>query len=113
MSGEIGRWANRVLKAASGIDRLGEKAVTKVSKRAAETARKAAPSDTGRLSRSIRVTVDGSRAVVETDLYYAAFQEFGTSKMAPNPFMGPAFQGHAPELVREVEGIADEIARQL
>ena len=113
MSGEIGRWANNVIKAASGIDRLGEKAVTKVSKRAAETARKAAPSDTGRLSRSIRVTVDGSRAVVETDLYYARFQEFGTSKMAPNPFMGPAFQRHAPELVKEVEGIADEIERQL
>ena len=113
MSGEISRWANSVIKAASGIDRLGAKAVTKVSNRAAETARKAAPSDTGRLSRSIRVTVDGSRAVVETDLYYARFQEFGTSKMAPNPFMGPAFQRHAPELVKEVEGIADEIERQL
>lgn len=113
MSGEIGRWANNVIKAASGIDRLGTKAATKVGTRAAETARKAAPTDTGRLSRSIRVKVDGARAVVETDLYYARFQEFGTSKMAPNPFMGPAFQRHAPELVREVEGIADEIERQL
>lgn len=113
MSGEIGRWANNVLKAASGVDVLGKRAVEKVGKRAAATARKAAPTETGRLSRSIRVKVDGTRAVVETDLYYARFQEFGTSKMAPNPFMGPAFQRHAPELVKEVEAIADEIERQL
>ena len=50
---------------------------------------------------------------VEVTSYYATFQEFGTSKMAPNPFMGPAVDRHAPELYKEIEGLADDIAKGL
>lgn len=50
-------------------------------------------SDTGKLASSIRVTVDRSAgtAKVIARTPYAAHLEFGTTKMAPRPFMSVAF----------------------
>lgn len=49
----------------------------------------------GRLRSSIRVrfksTVSAVAADIYTDVYYAPFVEFGTSKMAARPFLTPAF----------------------
>jgi HK97 gp10 family phage protein len=50
---------------------------------------------------------------VESTVEYAIFQEFGTSNMPPNPFIGPAFAQGAVDLVREVEAIADDVAEAL
>ena len=52
-------------------------------------------------------------ATVESSLYYSAFQEFGTSTMEPNPFMGPAVDLWEPQLVREVEQIRDGVVRKM
>lgn len=60
----------------------------------AETVRSGAaavcPVDTGALRDSITVESDGNSAVVSANTDYAAFVEFGTSKMAPQPYLVPA-----------------------
>lgn len=114
MSGkEFARFANDLIRAANGLDLKGKAATKEVGGNALKTAQALAPRDTGKLRAAISLTQDGDRAIVETSLYYAAFQEYGTSRMAPNPYMGPAFERHAPELVREVEKIADDVAKEL
>ena len=120
MSGEAFRkYAADLAKVAGRLDSMRDSRLLRVGKGAAATARSVAPTDTGRLRAGINVVKrpDGSVAV-EADLsthddYYAHFQEYGTSDMAPNPFMGPAVDKWGPELVREVEGIADDVAKEL
>ena len=42
----------------------------------------------------------------EGDAYYAVFVEFGTSKMAPEPFMRPAFEEQGPEAIKHYKDYA-------
>ena len=114
MSGEqFARFANDLLRASTGIDAMGARAAEKVGRGALKTAQSVVPVDTGDLERSLRFRRDGSRAVISSDLYYAAFQEYGTSEMAPNPFMGPAVAEWGPRLVTEVEAIRDKVIKDL
>lgn len=63
-------------------------------KAGAETVRDGAaaacPVDTGALRDSITAESDGNSAIVSANTDYAAFVEFGTSKMAPQPYLVPA-----------------------
>lgn len=63
-------------------------------------------SDTGRLVNSIRTDYDfGSlRGTVEASTDYAAYLEFGTSRMAARPYMRPA-------LARRAKQIEDDMAQ--
>ena len=110
---EFDQYAAALTRAAASVEGLGRLVVGRVGKRALDTARRAAPRDTGRLARGLRLKVKGERAIVGVTNFYATFQEFGTSRMAPNPFIGPAFDRHAPELVREVERGRDKMLRGL
>lgn len=69
-----------------------------------------APVDTGLLKKSIthRIIDRKGQPVgqVGTNVEYAAFQEFGTSKMAPQPFLKPA-------LDKSRSSIREIIARRL
>ena len=58
-----------------------------------------APVDTGNLRSSITTSVqgDGLRAAVVATASYAVFVEQGTSRMRPQPFMGPATDRNAPK----------------
>lgn len=52
-----------------------------------------APVDTGRLRDSITYEATGDlEATVSTDVPYSTFVELGTYKMAPRPYMLPAFE---------------------
>lgn len=60
-------------------------------------ARYDAPVDTGNLSRSymmVEPQVYGGRATVQvgTNVFYAPFVEFGTSRQAAKPHLGPALE---------------------
>lgn len=116
MSGaEFARFALDLTRAAAGIEDLADAAVMRVTRGALKTARDVAPvGETGALKAGIRVVRrrDGSVAV-ESSEFYSAFQEFGTSRMAPNPFMRPAVDRWAPRLTQEVEGIRDRVVRRL
>lgn len=58
-----------------------------------------APVDTGMLRNSITtaVTGDGLTAAVVATASYAPFVELGTSRQAPQPFMGPATDRNTPK----------------
>lgn len=45
---------------------------------------------TGELYASIQHETDGSEAVIGSKMDIAGYQEFGTEKIPPRPFMGPA-----------------------
>lgn len=55
-----------------------------------------APVDTGRLRDSITHEVDESEEAVYvgTNVEYAAYQEYGTSKMKPHPFLKPGIMNN-------------------
>ena len=74
----------------SQVDVMPE--ITKAARVVQKTAKSLAPVDTGTLKGSIRVKSykDQKSAIVYTLTEYAIFQEFGTSKMKPQPFMRPA-----------------------
>lgn len=63
-----------------------------------------APVRTGNLRRSITVE-DGPGAAevnIGTDVFYAPFQEFGTSHNPPRPYLRPAFDENQNEAMRIV-----------
>ena len=110
---EFAKFAADLLRVASGVDIRGQKAVERVGQGALAMARSIAPTDSGDLRSGLRLTRKGTVAILESSEVYSAFQEFGTSRMAPNPFIGPAALEWGPRLVAEVEGIRDEIVKDL
>ena len=107
------RFARDLARAAVGLEEAADKASERVGRAALRTAESLVPVDKGDLKRGLRFRREGDRAIVEVSAFYATFQEFGTSRMAPNPFIGPAFDRHAPDLVVEVERIRDDVVRKL
>lgn len=53
--------------------------------------------DTGRLRNSITHVTDGEYVYIGTNVEYAPYVEFGTSKMAPRPYLKPAATEHTKE----------------
>lgn len=68
-------------------------------------AKRRAPVDTGRLRSSIRPTFfdGGIAAEIGTDVFYAPFQEFGTSHgVPPHPFLFPSWEEERPRYLARV-----------
>jgi HK97 gp10 family phage protein len=107
------QYARDLARAAAGIDKKGERAATRVGKGALASARSNVPVLSGALKNSLYLRQTGARSVVGTDLFYSTFVEYGTSRMAPDPFIGPAFVEWEPKLVREVEDIRDDVVEDL
>lgn len=62
----------------------------------------ACPVDTGNLQESITYLPDFLSCEVYTDVDYAVYVELGTSKMAPQEFMLPAFETAKDHLLQEL-----------
>jgi HK97 gp10 family phage protein len=74
-----------------------------------------APERTGKLKDSIAISgVRNDEIEIGPDQqgtgFYGHFLEFGTSKMSPQPFMGPAFENHKDEAQEKMK---DVIKREL
>ncbi len=88
---------------AQGMARVAE-AVPESAETLATGAQDLAPVDTGTLRasvhvKSVEVSATEVKATVSTGgeaSEYAEYQEVGTSKMAAQPYMGPALINHAP-----------------
>lgn len=78
------------------------------------TAKAFAPVDTGALRNSIGhdITGDGRFGAVEAEIgptvEYGPYVEFGTSRMAPSAYMGPALDRHSPGFVAALEQLGGE-----
>ncbi|MBB3041220.1 HK97-gp10 family putative phage morphogenesis protein [Nocardioides soli] len=64
------------------------------------------PVDTGNLMGSISTDVDGTTAEIGPTSDYGIYVELGTSRMAGQPFMAPAFERRVPEYVDALATIA-------
>lgn len=61
------------------------------------------PVDTGRLRNSITHTYDNEYAYIGTNVEYAPYVEYGTSKTKAQPFLKPAVNNHVDEYNRIFE----------
>lgn len=100
---------NRIPAIIAAFPGLMEQLVGKTAFDVQDTAQNLCPIDTGYLAGSITVTRNGLRAEVEPAAEYAGYVEFGTYKMAAQPYMRPAADMHEPEFVNAV----DMIVRQM
>lgn len=92
--------------------RAGYRAAVVVTKTAHDieaTAKQFVPVDTGATRNSIGVDLSdaGRSADIGPQTSYAEFLEFGTSRMAPRAFMGPALDRHTPDFIAALEAVAD------
>lgn len=89
-----------------------DKAVKKLSEKAAEQAKGRAPVRTGRLKRSINVRRVGEASYrISADTPYSGYVEHGTGRMKPQPYMRPAIEQVAKELRPEVERLLKRVVR--
>ena len=80
-----------------------EAIVEDIGLRIDKEAKKNCPVDTGNLRASITVDINGVEAEVGTDVEYAPFVEYGTSKSKAQPFMTPAKQTVEGQLNKIIE----------
>lgn len=81
---------------------LGQVAVSKTAHDIEGTGKQFAPVDTGNLRSSIGTDLGVLQAAIGPTAAYGKFVEFGTSRMAPHAFMGPALDRHTPGFVTAV-----------
>lgn len=114
MSGaDFARYARDLSLAALRLAGEGETAAALVGRGALITAKRNVPVDKGDLRRSLRLIRRGEVSVVIARDVAATFQEYGTSRMAPQPYMRPALDEWGPKLVKEVEKVRDRTVRDL
>jgi len=88
--------------------------VKKTAKDIEGTAKQLAPVDTGFLRSGIttsdlrNVSQESPSAEVVASANYSAYLEFGTSRMAPHPFMRPAADKHADAFEQAMAQIIDK-----
>lgn len=76
-----------------------------------QVAREKCPKVTHRLERSIYVSLDllNMSAEIGPSYFVGQFVELGTSKMGPQPFMGPAFDEVAPEFEQALAALGGDV----
>lgn len=110
---EIRRMANRFAAAPAKATALIRTATVKTTIDTAADARRNAPVDTGYLQSSIATEYEfsgeGVTGSVEAGANYAVFVENGTSRMAPQPYMRPAFDKNRKKWIRAMEQIGARV----
>lgn len=96
-------------KGAGKVEALAPKVVAKVAHDIEASAKVAAPVDTGNLKNSISTDVDGLTAEIGPTASYAMYQEYGTSRMRPQPFMGPAVDANEGKFVEAMGQVGEKI----
>jgi len=88
---------------------LASLAIRKTAHDIEATAKVFCPVDTGNLRSSISTDLGVLSAEIGPTASYGIFPELGTSRMAPQPYMGPAFDRHVPELEKAIDQIARSV----
>ena len=110
---EIRQMANKFAAAPAKATALIRTATVKTTIDTAADARRNSPVDTGYLRSSIATEYEfsgeGVTGSVEAGANYAVFVENGTSRMAPQPFLRPAFDKHREKWIRAMEQVGAEV----
>lgn len=111
---ELGRLAVSLDRHVVGMDSKTSLIVRKAAFDVERYAKQGAPVDTGYLRSSIHteLIVNNWRmygADVISEAEYSRFQEGGTSRMPPHPYMGPAADRVEPGFVAALAAIADPL----
>lgn len=103
------------LSTASGrVGKRASKAIRDTANKVAREAAQNAPVDTGELSESMEVRIFGDgrstgiTAVVAPLAWHSMWQEFGTSKMAPQPYFFPALDANADDFTKALADALDD-----
>jgi len=96
-------------KGAAKVEELAPLVVKKSALDIERDAKIKAPVDTGNLMGSIGSDIDGLSAEVGPTAEYGGYVEYGTSKMDAQPYMGPAFEKHAPVFEKALGQVAGKI----
>ena len=106
---EVGRLAADLSGASEEVAVRGLKLVQETARTIRDDARGLAPVRTGGLRRSITYRTTGPlEAEVGPTKFTAHFVEFGTSKMAPQPYMGPATDANEGPFAEACEKLAGD-----
>lgn len=106
-----------IARSSADTGRLVQTVVRKTARDITADAKALAPVDTGNLKGSITHTdlrTVGTGGSVEVEIgptaNYGLFQELGTSRMAPQPFLGPALDRRAPAFEQAMAQVAERAA---
>lgn len=112
---ELRELAAELESAGPRVGAKAARAIRRGGKELERTAKQMAPVRSGALKESIEATIYGDgrsggiTAVVGPTLLYGLFQERGTSHHAASPFMGPALEAVAPDVVSKLQDVAGEV----
>lgn len=108
---ELRAFAAVLDEAGSSTIRKAQGAVVKTGADIVGDARGTVAVDTGYLKSTIGMDVDPDGLGLEAGptAEYGAFVERGTSRMAPQPYLGPAFDRRAPGLERAIRDLGGDI----
>ena len=87
---------------ADGIEERVGAAIAAGAETVKEHAQSICPVDTGALRDSIAVSQNGTSAQISANTDYAAYVEFGTSKMAAQPYLVPALLGNENAIISAI-----------
>ncbi|WP_326646682.1 HK97 gp10 family phage protein [Streptosporangium sp. NBC_01755] len=98
-------------QASERAERMTRLAVKKTGLDVVTGAQALVPVDTGNLKNSIGVDFDADELgfTAEATANYAAYVELGTSRMAPQPYLGPAFDRATASFVKAIESIGGRV----
>ena len=105
----IERLTARIDKAVTSLDPKIQEGLRIVGENIVADAKAFAPVKTGRLRDSINGIVYGNMLEVHVEAEYAAYVEYGTSRMMPRPFLRPAFEINRPDLIAVLKGELREV----
>jgi HK97 gp10 family phage protein len=94
---------NHSSEVSKALENAKEKALEMIGLQVEGYAQLLAPVDTGRLRNSITHVVNDDSVVIGTNVEYAVYQEFGTSKTKAQPYLKPAVMDH----INEYKSIAE------
>lgn len=103
---DLDRYVLQLEQAAGGIDKEARGVAVKWANVGAGIAKSLVPVDTGRLKDSIEVSTTRGVARMVASAPYAGFVEFGTVRMAPQPYMRPAVAAIRGRFQRELVEVA-------
>lgn len=106
---EVHQLASDILRHADTTQPRAEMVVAKVGHDMQGSAQTYCPVDTGYLKSSISLDVVGLGFDLGPTAEYGEYVELGTSRMSPEPFLGPAYDQHLPNLEQALGSLGEQV----